>query len=440
MLNISGWRNGAALLLLLFLTTGASAAGKQLTIFVGEVKVLDVGSIDRVAVGSGKLVSTTMLDNGQLLLLAEDAGETVMHVWFSNGNEDDYKIVVLPKDSNRLMHELSTLLDGIGDVRVKEVGERVYLTGTVLKTEEELLKTVISNYPGVIDLTRKSDPSVLFPKEHNKMVYMDVKITEFNTDRLRNLGIDWSDAVAGPSAAVTFDEPSNSLFRAATDAQLEPSFAEDLPIATSGTLGFFGLASEITSRINLLASTGDAIILAEPKLSARSGGQAEFLAGGEIPIQTTGTLGSSNVEFKEFGIKLNIAPIVDDYNNILANVSTEVSAVDRSNAVGGIPAFITRKTATDVRMRDNQTLVMSGLIDRDAGKSIQKIPFLGDIPVLGQLFRSTNFNDNKTELVIFVTPTVFDAESEFNQQRVKRREEMIEIFRKNADYEEFILD
>lgn len=438
MLKLSDRRLFAALLLL-FLAPGVSAA-KQLTVFVGEVRVLDVGAVDRVAVGSGKLLSTTMLENGQLLLLAEDAGETVMHLWLSNGGEDEYKVIILPKDSSRLIHELSTLLEDIGDVRVKEVGERVYLTGTILKTEEELLKTVISNYPGVIDLTRKSDPDVLFPKEHNKMVYMDVKITEFNTDKLQRLGIDWANAIAGPSAATVFDVPDNDVFRAATDATLEPSFAGDLPFSTVGALGFFGLATEITSRINLLASTGDAIILAEPKLSARSGGQAEFLAGGEIPVVTTGTLGSSNVEFKEFGIKLNISPIVDDFNNILANVATEVSAVDRSNAVGDVPAFITRKTATDIRMRDSQTLVMSGLIDRDAGKSINKIPFLGDIPILGQLFRSTDFNDNKTELVIFVTPTVFDAESEFNQERVKRRDQLIETFKKNAEYEEFILD
>src|SRR5690606_27755231 len=170
------------------------------------------------------------------------------------------------------------------------------------------------------------------------------------------------------------------------------------------------------------------------------GGQAEFLAGGEIPVITTGNLGSSNVEYKEFGIKLNIAPVVDAHNNIMASVSTEVSAVDRSNSVGEVPAFITRRTATDIQMRDGQTLVMSGLIDRDAGKSIEKIPFLGDIPILGALFRSTDFNDNRTELVIFVTPTVFDAESEFNKQKVERRDRMVETFKENAHYDDFIVD
>lgn len=438
-MKITAIRHGVAVLLM-GLAAVAAGAEKHITVFVGEVRIMDVGAVDRVAVGNGKLLSTTVLDNGQLLLLAEEAGDTVMHLWYSNGNEDDYKVVIVPKNSGRLQTELSTLLADIGDIQVKEVGERLYLTGSVLKTDEELLATVLTSYPGVIDLTRKADPDVLFAKEHNKMVYMDVKITEFNTDKLRNLGINWSDAVAGPSAGIAVDQPTNNIFRAATDSDLAPSFAQNLPLGVPGTLGFFGLASEITSRINLLASTGDAVILAEPKLSARSGGQAEFLAGGEIPVVTTGTLGSSNVEFKEFGIKLNITPVVDSFNNILANVSTEVSAVDRSNAVGDVPAFITRKTTTDIRMRDGQTLVMSGLIDRDIGKNTEKIPYLGDIPILGALFRSTSFNDNRTELVIFVSPTVFDAESDFNKEKVNRRQGIIDTFKQNAGYDNLILD
>jgi pilus assembly protein CpaC len=430
----------AAATALMFWAAAAAGAGKNITVFMGEVRVMEVGSVDRVAVGNGKLLSTTVLDNGQLLLLAEEAGDTVMHLWYTNGTEDDFRVTIVAKDSGRLQTELATLLQDVGDIEVKEVGERLYLTGSVLTSDEELLSTVLTNYPGVIDLTRKTDPDVLFPKEQNKMVYMDVKITEFNTDKLRDLGIDWSDAVAGPSAALAVDQPTNDIFRAAPDADLTPSFAQNLPLGVPGWLGFFGLASEITSKINLLASTGDAIILAEPKLSARSGGQAEFLAGGEIPVVTTGTLGSSNVEFKEFGIKLAITPIVDSFTNIMANVSTEVSAVDRSNAVGDVPAFITRKTTTDIRMRDGQTLVLSGLIDRDVGKSVQKIPFLGDLPVLGRLFSSESFNDNRTELVIFVSPTVFDAEADLNKQKVQRRQEIIDIFKKNTEYEDLILD
>ncbi|OGT31673.1 MAG: hypothetical protein A2W28_09160 [Gammaproteobacteria bacterium RBG_16_51_14] len=432
--------------LLLAWITLSALASESINVFVGEIKILEVGAIDRVAVGNSKMLSTTMLDNGQLLLLAESEGETTIHIWYSDGSESDLKVSVLKKNVNRESEELRTLVEGLGDIEVREVGQRIYLTGNILKTDEELLKTIKSTYPELIDLTRKLDPIVppqpptVFPVDQNKMVYMDVKITEFNTSKLQTLGIDWSDAVSGPSAGLSYDVANNSTFRAAQDKDLAPSFAAVLPLSTPSALGFFGIASEITSRINLLATTGDAVILAEPKLSARSGGKAEFLAGGEIPVVTTGTLGSSNVEFKEFGIKLDISPVVDSENNILAHVGTEVSAVDQSNAVGGVPAFITRKTATDISMRDGETLVMSGLIDRDVGKNINKIPLLGDIPILGALFRSTNYNNNNTELVIFVTPTIYDSNSEFNRQRVERRKIILEQFKKNTDEKDLILD
>ncbi len=414
----------------------------SITVFVGEIKILEVGAVDRVAVGKGSLISTTLLDNGQLLILAEEEGETSVHLWYADGAESDLKVHVLVNDQDRIVHELSVLLENFPGIEVRKVGEKVFMTGSIPKADEAILATVKEAYRDVIDLTRKIEPAqkVEFLEASNKMVYMDVKITEFNVSKLKQLGINWSDAVAGPSAAISFAAEDNKKFRAAPDADLAPSFAMDLAAKSAGPVGFFGIVSEITSRINLLESSGDAVILAEPKLSSRSGGVAEFLAGGEIPIVTTGNLGSSNTEFKEFGIKLNISPLVDDEDTIMAKVATEISAVDQSNAVGGVPAFITRRTSTDVFMHDQETLVMSGLIDRDISKNVEQIPLLGDIPILGALFRSTNWNNNKTELVIFVTPTVYDAKSEFNQRQVRRREELFEDFKQKIANEDLILD
>jgi len=273
---------------------------------------------------------------------------------------------------------------------------------------------------------------------------MSVKITEFNTNKLTELGINWADAINGPSAGALFGyervNGADSL-GLATDDTLAPSFTGALSAAAlHSPLGVIGLGTEIISRINLLVSTGDAIILAEPRLSARSGGKAEFLAGGEIPVVTQGGLGSTNVEFKEFGIILNINPMVDDENNILATINTEVSAIDLSNAVGGVPAFITRKTTTDVSVKDGDTLILSGLIDRSMGENIDKFPILGDIPVLGALFRSTQWKNDLTELVIFVTPTVFDAQSQFNQDLIEKGEALINEFKGRVDRDDVILD
>lgn len=426
--------------ILLSLAYVSSYAADNISMFVGEIKILEVGDIDRVAVGNGGLLSTSMLENGQLLLLAEKEGETTVHIWYKDAAESDLKVQIVTNDNNRVVQELRTLLSDLEGVEVKQVGERIFLTGSLVKTDDELLSTIKTAYPQVIDLTRKYDPpqsALVIPAQ--KMIYMNVKITEFNTTKLSELGINWADAINGPSAGVLGEVNRNKQFSVRSDAALLPNISA-LGVMSGSGLGFFGLAAEITSRINLLVQTGDAVILAEPKLSARSGGKAEFLAGGEIPVVTTGGLGSTNVEFKEFGIKLKIEPVVDSQDNIMASVATEVSAVDQANAVNGVPAFITRKTSTDISMKDNETLVMSGLVDRSLGNSIDKFPFLGDIPILGALFRSTRWNNDLTELVIFVTPTVFDAKSEFNQEKVKHRDELLERFKKNTNREDLIID
>ncbi len=428
----------ALILLMVFPLTWAE---DSVSMFAGEIKILEVGKIDRVAVGNGGLVSTSMLENGQLLLLAEKEGETVVHIWYQDGAESDLKVQVVANDNSRILNEISTLLSDLPDVKVKLVGEKIFLTGTLMNSDAELLSAIKTAYPKLIDLTRKYDPpdsAKIIPSQ--KMIYMNVKVTEFNTSKLSELGINWADFVNGPSAGFVGEAVTNKQFSVRSDTQLLPNISTLGVTGLESPIGFFGLASEITSRINLLLQTGDAVLLAEPKLSARSGGQAEFLAGGEIPVVTTGGLGSTNVEYKEFGIKLKIEPVVDSQDNILANVATEVSAVDPANAVNGVPAFITRKTSSDISMKSEETLVLSGLVDRTLGESVDQFPFLGDIPILGYLFKSKAWRNNERELVIFVTPTVYDAKSEFNQEKVKLREQLLERFKTNVQRDDLIIE
>ncbi len=445
MMQILNFKRYFLAVILALMATGAFASD-NISMFLGEIKIIEVGAVDRIAVGKGDLLSTTMLDNGQLLLLAEKDGETTVHIWYTDGSESDIKVQILASDQDRIVHELQILLADLPNVQVKVVGQKVFLAGTLNCIagrenceESNTIQTVLGVYKDVINLTRISEQyaPVIIPS--SKMVNMAVKITEFNTNKLTELGINWADAVSGPSAGVGWNAIANDTFGAGVDADLSPSFIP-LPLTGASPLAVFGIATEIISRINLLVQTGDAIILAEPRLSARSGGKAEFLAGGEIPVVTQGGLGSTNVEFKEFGIILKISPIVDDDNNIMATVHTEVSAVDGSLSVGGVPAFLTRKTTTDVSMRDGETLVLSGLVDRTLGESIDKFPILGDIPVIGALFRSTKWQNDLSELVIFVTPTVFDAQSQFNRDNIRRRIEMIEQFQQRVDRDDAIID
>ena len=316
--------------------------------------------------------------------------------------------------------EVQALLQDVAGLKVRTVGDKVVLSGRVDMSNENAINTVKGAYPQIMDLTQKTDPKEYDALElpQNKMVYMNVKITEFNKNYIETLGINWDNPVSGPAAAIAFDPVNNDIFRI---TPATPSFGDLLPNSAGKPLGYFGIAMEISSRINFAVNSGNAVILAEPRLATRSGGEANFLAGGEIPLKVTNALGSSNVEFKEFGISMHIKPEVDKDNNIRANVSPEVSAVDNSVAIDGIPGFLTRKTSADVSMRSGETLVISGLINQQASKDISRLKYLSDIPILGELFKSKTFRDNKSELVIFVTPTVFDSESDLNKAELERR-------------------
>ena len=406
-------------------------AGENINLYVGQIKILKVGDINRVAVGNSKLLSTSMLSNGQLLIIAEAEGSSNVHIWFNNGTEKDYSIYINAAFSTleKQKQEIMTLLADVDGLKVRVVGERIALSGLVDMGYEAAIETVKSAFPVIMDLTQKGSLDSDMPD--NKMVIMNIKITDFNKSYLENLGINWDTTIAGPAAALAFDGATNTKFRATplptptfNSVLQETNDAGNLTNNATSAFGYFGIATEITSRINFAVNSGNALILAEPRLSARSGGEATFLAGGEFPIESS-TINGSNIEFKEFGVSLSIKPVVDRNNNIRGNVSTEISSIDNSVAVNGIPGLLTRKTSTDISMKSGETLVMSGLINQQTSKDNTGVKFLSEIPILGELFKSETFRNQKSELVIFVTPTVFDAKSSINKEAIEYAKEGI---------------
>jgi pilus assembly protein CpaC len=265
------------------------------------------------------------------------------------------------------------------------------------------------------------------------MVYLKLQIMEFKKNALENLGVDWQTNIAGPAGALTFDLFSNKQFRFqgdAVDPTFDPGKGALTPLAQRNqpTRAYLGIASVITSRINLAVSNGDAWILASPELSTRSGGEAKFLAGGQVPLPTVSATGQSNVTFKDYGIRLLIKPVTDDNDNIMAVIQTELSAIDPSVSVQGIPGFTTRVTDSEINLKSGQTIVISGLLSQDLNNVVNKVPLLGDLPVLGNLFKSTNFRSGRTDLVIFVTPTVTDPASTQNRQRLDKARDLRDRF------------
>jgi len=235
-----------------------------------------------------------------------------------------------------------------------------------------------------------------------RIVRMRVRMVEFRKSALGRLGIDWSDSTTGPGLAAVGDAVTNNLYRPAVEG------FTGLPNNVAPFSAYFGIASNITSRINFLAQNGDAVTLAEPVLSAMNGGEASFLAGGEVPYPSTDENGQSQVEFKEYGVKLNVAPLIDSAGNVRAKLETEISQLDSSVSIQGTPGLLTRRAQTEVTVRSGQTIVISGLLSSESSADTDMLPGLGRLPIIGRFFSSRGKRNSVNELVIFITPEVIE--------------------------------
>jgi pilus assembly protein CpaC len=249
-----------------------------------------------------------------------------------------------------------------------------------------------------------------------QQVMLKVRFAEVNRTALKNLGIDFVTTDLTPSMfGQNFKEFQIGSF---SGQVATPS----IPLSvTSGVSLFLSLSHDsydASAILKALEKKGYVNTLAEPNLVAISGHQAKFLAGGEIPVPIvtpTGGVPTVTIEWKEFGVGLTFTPIVVDSGVVNLKVEPEVSTLDWDNGVvlGGfrIPALRTRKAESTVELRDGQTLVMAGLMTSEDIKGVSKLPILGDIPILGMLFRSTNFVKNESELVLLVTPKIVTSYS-----------------------------
>ena len=297
------------------------------------------------------------------------------------------------------------------DVERVAVGNGAIIKAEVIDSGELL---VIASAPGSSSLrlwnndgsqsdynirVSQSDPETRVRME--RMVRMRVRMVEFRKSALGRLGIDWGDSAAGPGLAAA-GEIGSSLLRPATEG------FNALTDTVAPFSAYFGIASNITSRIHFLAQNGDAVTLAEPVLSAMNGGVASFLAGGEVPYPSIGENGQTIVEFKEYGVKLNIAPLIDGAGNVRAKLETEISQLDSSVTVQGAPGLLTRRAQTEVTVRSGQTIVISGLLSSENSADADEIPGLGRLPIIGRFFGTKNERKSVSELVIFVTPEVIE--------------------------------
>lgn len=302
----------------------------------------------------------------------------------------------------------------IGDSKLLhvETGQKVAIGNpsvadiTVVSDQEILIsaKTVGTTELIFISENGEKETRTILVTAHNlkkSMVEVGVEIMEIDSQSALTAGLSWGSIAPGSTTSIV----SNSL----VVSENSPP-----PILGIGSLN----RQAITASLQLLIDRGKAKILAKPKLLAVSGEDASFLAGGEVPYMVQTSLGSSNVEFKPYGVKLNIKPSIDADGNIYATLRAEVSGIDTQNGITQnntvIPALRTRWVETSVYMQSGNTLVIAGLIEDQTQKLTSGIPIISDIPIIGELFKSTNDNQTQTELVIFVTPSLVGQTDEEN--------------------------
>src|SRR5690606_19243042 len=164
-----------------------------------------------------------------------------------------------------------------------------------------------------------------------------------------------------------------------------------MPVAFPATIaaGYFGVNALLSAQISAMAQSGTAVVLAQPQLLARSGATAEFLAGGEVPYSTIDANGNTNTAFKPYGVSLRLTPQIARNGAVRSRIEVEVSSVDSAFAAPGGPSLKTRRAATEFNVRSGQTLVLAGFLSREASRQVDKVPGLGDLPLLGRLFKTT---------------------------------------------------
>lgn len=398
----------------------------EIEMFVGESRVFPTPAVARIAVGNGQIMTAAALDNKEVIIFANAVGTSSLFVWNEDGRYQRVKVNIVPGDTSRIAREVATFLAAIPNAKAAIVGDKVIVEGDNLADADlAKIEQLGLRYPQIVNFTNRLG--------WEQMVMMDVKVVEFPVTELRDIGIKWGTtggaAIGGIWAPIRRGDAGpyqvNIISGQDTPAPIVNQSGSIPVIVPQGLNILSAVNLGLNAQLNLLVQEGKTSILAEPQLSTRNGTKASFLAGGEFPYVVS-TINGPSVFFKPYGIKLDILPRVDRNGVIRATVEYEVSSIDDSITTTAGPALRTRRTNTEFNVKSGETIVLSGLLAREDSTNIDKLPFLGDIPILGALFRSKRYQNKETELVVFVTPMVIDSHSPGLVDRVDRTTERLQ--------------
>jgi Flp pilus assembly secretin CpaC len=406
---------GVVFIALLWSQEVHAAKDTLLKLQVGEVRVLAIADVARVAVGDGHVLNAVTTEEKEVIVFARNEGSSALQIWSANGVRHAYQIDVAPEGARRTQEELRMVLERIPNAQVSAVGDKLLVEGDDLSdADRQRLTELAERYPQLVDFTSQVG--------WDRMVLLDVEVVEVPRSQLRELGVRWdTETQGGVSAGLAWEAASSRLEMRPAENPLT------LPFPATVAAGYFGANALLSARIKAMAQTGDAVVLAQPQLLARSGATAEFLAGGEVPYSTVDANGNTNTAFKPYGVSLRITPQIEGNDVVRSHIEVEVSSIDPALSIPTGPSLKTRRAATEFNVRSGQTLVLAGFLSREMSENIDAVPGLGSIPILGQLFRSTRYQKRETELAIFVTPQVVGAEQDQLAARVQKGRAHVEM-------------
>jgi pilus assembly protein CpaC len=401
---------------------GVSNVSQSIILPLNKAAIVDLPqpAVD-VLVTQPSVVDAVVRSPRRVYLLGLSIGQTNAFFFDSRGRQILNLEIRVERDMDALAGVIRRVMPD-SRIEVDALNDNVILRGTVQTAAEaanahSLAGRFVDDPDKVVNMIKIRDP---------EQVMLKVRIVEMQRQVLKRLGV-------STSGTVQFN---NLAFNLATGGLGGGGLTSDVVNATvpiSPTRNSIGQLALLDASLQAFESTGLVRTLAEPTLTAISGESAKFLAGGEFPVPVGQSRGIISIEFKEFGIGLGFTPLVLSKGRINLNISTEVSEITTENSffVPGvttidndgnlittaglsIPGLTVRRANTTVELPSGGSLIMAGLLQEDMRSTIEGVPGMKDVPVLGQLFRSNDYQNNETELVIIVTPYLVEATHESN--------------------------
>jgi pilus assembly protein CpaC len=368
-----------------------------INVLVGQSRVINFDRpIGRFSISNPEIAEAVMVRPDQVLVNGKAFGQVNFIAW----EKSDSKFIVFDvfvRANLSLIDSQIRALFPKDDIRLSQANGSVVMSGTV---SDPLTATQAESVVAAAGF--KTVNMLTSPVKNATQIQLQIRVAEVSRNKLRELGSSFAyQGSPGAGGFITGGGPGS--LTEVSNGLMQGAF--------TSAMNVFLMGGNTAQMIRAMQTNGTLRALAEPNLIAMDGQTASFLAGGEFPIpviQGGGGGGSSvTIQFKEYGIRLNFKPTIIDEDHIRLELEPEVSTIDFANGVRFegfvVPALRTRRARTGVELRDGQSFALAGLLDNSETRSISKVPVLGDVPILGNLFKSTQFQKQETELVFIVT-------------------------------------